>query len=164
MDRHEHNDESEFSVERQELRDRTILSLFGVIDEFADLSFFGRMHGKTYVDLAGIRRINSFGVRIWVDAVRQVTEGTELHFVNCSPPMLEQVNMVQHFFGSGIMDSFQAPMICEECDELMTVTENVDDVRARGGRLDEHACPTCGKPMLLDDLPEQYLAFLSETK
>ena len=78
--------------------------------------------------------------------------------------MLEQVNMVQHFFGSGIMDSFQAPMICEECDELMTVTENVDDVRARGGRLDEHACPTCGKPMLLDDLPEQYLAFLSETK
>jgi len=164
MDRHERNDESGFSVERQELRDRTTLNLFGVIDEFADLSFFGKIHGKTYVDLSGIRRINSFGVRIWVDAVRQVSEGTELYFINCSPPMVEQINMVQHFLGAGVMDSFQAPMICEACEQEVVVTERVEDIRNRDGHLAEHVCPTCGTPMVLDDLPDQYLAFLSETK
>jgi hypothetical protein len=46
--------------------------LAGVIDENADLSFFESLSGHARLHMKAVRRINSYGVRSWIEAIRTV--------------------------------------------------------------------------------------------
>jgi hypothetical protein len=138
------------------------ITLEGVIDEHADLSFFSDLQGPISVSLKGVRRINSFGVRSWIDAIRKVPSATTLELVECSSPVIDQLNMVAGFAGRGKVLSFYAPMICEACDVEEERLFQVADCRAQGNRLPEAACPKCSGALEVDDLEEQYLLFLRE--
>jgi hypothetical protein len=50
---------------------RTI-SVSGVIDENSDLSFFEHLDGPTRFNMRNVRRINSYGVRAWIEGIRAV--------------------------------------------------------------------------------------------
>lgn len=150
------------TVEREERREGTRLILDGVVDEFADLQFFSHLRGRVDIDLRGVRRINSFGVRSWVDAVRGIPEEADVRFVALSPPLVEQTNMVRGFLGRGTILSVMVPMVCEECESQALFEEQVADLRGRGGRPGVHSCPECGAEMVLDDIPGQFFAFLHE--
>lgn len=136
--------------------------LSGVIDEHADLGFMHELSGNVRLNLKGVRRINSFGVRAWIEAVRRVPEGTKVEFVECPPPVVDQMNMVQGFLGRGLVTSFYAPLVCERCDTEKDHLFQVDECRAAGGKLAAVPCPKCGQPMEVDDLEEQYLLFVRE--
>jgi hypothetical protein len=114
--------------------------------------------------LGGIRRINSCGVREWVNFVRDLPEVTKLTFTHCSTAIVTQLNMIYNFRGSARILSFYAPYVCESCnvesDKLLDVETqfpqgNIDQVP-------EFACERCRQPMEFDDLPERYLSFLME--
>jgi hypothetical protein len=141
---------------------RTKLAVFGVIDEHADLSAIMAARGAVEISLRGVRRINSFGVRAWVDAVRMIPRDTALVFVECPPPVIDQMNMVKGFLGHGTLESFYAPMTCEECDEQLDALQVADVCRAHGCKVPPTPCPRCGRDMEVDDLEEQYLLFLHE--
>lgn len=143
--------------------DGRALRLVGVIDENADLSFFSRLRGHVQVCMRGVRRINSFGVRSWIDAIRKVPDGTSLEFVECPPPVIDQMNMVAGFLGrAGTVSSFYAPMVCETCDLEEDRLFQVAECRQKGGKLPIAKCPRCGEPMEVDDLEEQYLLFVKD--
>ncbi len=152
-------EDSRFCIEENGKLNEKTIKLTGVIDEFADLSFFSRLTGRNEINLSGVRRINSFGVRIWMDAVRKVAEDVELTFVDISPPLVEQLNMIQGFMGKGVIESFQVPLICTECEYEESVTcptAGFTKEKSIYGR----KCPECMHPMELDDLEEQYLGFI----
>jgi hypothetical protein len=134
----------------------------GVIDEHADLSFLARLREPTTISLAGVRRINSFGVRAWIESLRQVRPGVRLRFVECPPPLIDQINMVGGFLGGHELVSFYIPLACEKCgatrDDLVTVAE----CKALGGKLPAAKCTRCGGVMEVDDVEDQYLLFLRE--
>ncbi len=158
------SDQGIFSVERLEADGAKHLHLNGVIDEFADLSFFKHLQGNVVVHLAGVRRINSFGVRLWMDEVRAVSTDAEVTYVEVAVPLVEQMNMVRDFFGAGRVESFAAPMVCQSCGEtsarIFTVAECCD--QSPPG-LPPATCSACGSgDMEIDDIEEQYLAFLHE--
>lgn len=140
-----------------------IIKLEGVVDEHADLAFFTDLHGPVKLSLKGVRRINSFGVRAWIDAIRRVPADCTFEFVDCPPPVVDQMNMVAGFLGRGKVSSFFAPMTCERCDLEQDHLFLVADCRRQGGKLPAVGCPSCGKPMEVDDLEEQYLLFVRET-
>ncbi len=136
-------------------------NLAGVIDEGADLSFLERLSGPTRLNMHGVRRINSYGVRAWIEAVRKVPVDVAFELIECPPSVVDQINMVAGFTGRGRVTSFFAPMICDKCGcekEELFLTE---DYRSRR-RLPDVKCPRCAAVMQVDDLEEQYLLFARE--
>jgi hypothetical protein len=134
-------------------------ALSGIIDEGADLSFFDQLSGPSVrLNLRGIRRINSYGVRTWIEAVRRIPRSVSLELHECPPSVVDQINMVAGFVGRGKVVSFYAPMACERCGLERDHLFSVADYRA-AGKLPAVDCPRCGATMHVDDLEEQYLLF-----
>ncbi len=137
------------------------LSLSGVVDEYADLSLVFEAPGpELRLDLTGIERINSFGVRAWIEAMQKVSPEVRLVFERCAPPIIDQINMVLGFVGHAEIESFFAPMVCDDCAEEKYVLFETDVCRDLGGTLPATPCPNCREDMEIDDLEEQYLHFI----
>jgi hypothetical protein len=152
-----------FRVEASDAEGGKTLRLAGVIDENADLRFFSNLHGDVRLSMRGVRRINSYGVRSWIDAIRKIPADCEIELIECPPPVVDQMNMVAGFLGRGKITSFYAAMVCESCSHEMDQLFTVDACKAAGGKLPAVACPSCGSPMGVDDIEEQYLLFVRES-
>ena len=135
--------------------------LSGIIDENADLGFLEMLNGPSKLDMKGIRRINSYGVRAWIEAIRKVPASAIVDFVDCPSVVIDQMNMVAGFLGRGRVVSFFAPMVCARCGVDRNELFQTEDYH-RDGRLPEVSCPRCTAPMQVDDLEEHYLLFLRE--
>src|ERR1700761_3070041 len=142
------------------------VELRGEIDENADFSELRQtLRGDVELGLEGVTRINSCGVREWVNFVRGLNEVRTLWFVRCSPPVVLQLNTIFNFRGRARVRSFLAPYVCEAChaDEykLLDVDEHFPDRRAH---VPAFRCRRCGGVMVFDELPERYLSFLAEAE
>lgn len=142
------------------------VELRGEIDENADFSELKQtLRGQVELRLEGITRINSCGVREWVNFVRGLEAVSALWFSRCSPVVVLQLNTIYNFRGRAQVTSFMAPYVCEAChsDEykLLDVSEHFPDRRAH---VPAFRCRRCGGVMVFDELPERYLSFLSEAE
>ncbi len=143
----------------------TTVEFFGEIDENADFAELRRrLKGAVVFHLAEVRRINSCGVREWVNFVRDLPNVSDLTFTHCSPAIVTQLNMIYNFRGRAKVRSFYAPYICEACGHE---DEKLIDVQSQfpsgpTEEVPEFRCEQCGELMEFDDLPERYLSFLSE--
>ncbi len=143
----------------------TVVEFFGEIDENADFAELKqRLRGPMVFDLARVRRINSCGVREWVNFVRDLAGlAAPLTFIACSPAIVTQLNMIYNFRGQAKVTSFLAPYVCAACEHE---EEMLLDVGAHfPGRSREppgFRCTRCSGTMEFDDLPERYLAFLND--
>ncbi len=151
----------------------TSVEFSGDIDENSDFSELGRkLKGQVTFELAGVRRINSFGVREWIDFVRDLPAVSELTLVGCSPAIVVQMNMISNFRGAARVRSIYAPYLCDTCGEEHDELIELDTVGvpAKGIRRSPNApsvctprvCPSCGGTTTLDEQPERYLAFLTD--
>lgn len=115
--------------------------------------------GRVIVDVSGVSRINSCGVREWINAFRNLSDELQIEFHNCSIPFMEQVNMISNFVKKGSIVSFLVPFICSECEEgsrLMVKTpQGGAEVTIRPPE-----CQKCGVEMEMQDEPEDYFHFL----
>lgn len=147
-----------------------VVKFAGEIDENADFAELRRrLHGEVVFHLGGVRRINSCGVREWVNFVRELPEVTGLEFTHCSTAIVTQLNMIYNFRGNARIRSFYAPYVCESCnaetDKLLDVETQFPNPPLHQGSIDQvpaFACERCHEPMEFDDLPERYLSFLME--
>jgi hypothetical protein len=145
----------------------TVVEFFGEIDENADFADLRRrLKGPVVFHLAEVRRINSCGVREWVDFVRQVPAVSELAFSHCSPAIVIQLNMIYNFRGQARVRSFLAPYLCQVCgheeDKLLDVEQHFPPPPRRAFTPPEFKCEKCSGPMQFDELPERYLCFLHD--
>src|SRR6478672_10370794 len=91
------------------------IALTGELTENANLgSLLEKLKGSTVFDLSGIRRINSPGVREWINFVNAL----KIPFVlqRCSIPFVNQLNMISNFRGQGEVRSVFAPYYCGSCN------------------------------------------------
>jgi hypothetical protein len=144
----------------------TTVEFTGEIDENADFSELRRqLKGAVVFKLGDVRRINSCGVREWVNFVRDLPDVGELVFTHCSPAIVTQLNMIYNFRGAASVRSFFAPYICDSCnreeEKLLDVATHFPSKEV--DRVPAFSCEKCGEPMEFDDLPERYLSFLTET-
>lgn len=155
---------SNFTMEVVERDSVDHVTLSGVIDENADLALITTLGGRpARFNMRAVRRINSYGVRSWIDAIRKISRDTPVTFVQCPPPVIDQCNMVSGFLGHGSVESFYAPMTCPECDEQIDQLFETEACRVNGGKLPLTPCPRCSRPMEVDDLEEQYLLFVRDS-
>jgi len=146
----------------------TALRLDGVIDEHNGLDALTDSLGPgadaLLIDLGGVRRINSVGVRDWVVWLRAQRERYRtLVLFDCPPAIMNEVNLVRNFAEGAIITTFQAPYYCDRCGQEGVQTLDALAMLAQGSR----KAPSfpCGKPACanaLDDAEETYFAFFDD--
>ncbi len=145
--------------------ERTIVALNGVLDENADLRPLGDLRGEVSIDLSGVRRISSTGVREWIELMRILGDHCRLSLVACSPASVTQLNLIANFRGRAQVESFMAPYECPSCHaEHEVLVDSFTVLRGGGLSLPMQSCPDCGSTMELTELPERYLTFLMDQR
>jgi anti-anti-sigma regulatory factor/DNA-directed RNA polymerase subunit RPC12/RpoP len=137
----------------------------GTIDE----GFEGKKLGMTaaadtlVLDLGGVKKISSFGIREWVDFVTTASKhARSIILIECTPKVVDQLNMVANFTGGGRVFSFYAPFRCDYCDAEHRVLLQVD--RDHEGmkslKLGERPCLSCKESMYFDEDGATFFSYL----
>ena len=151
------------TVEKENSKGVTRIKVLGEITEDADFGTLGALEKQVVIDLGGIRRINSCGVREWVDFLKVLPQQSEITYERCPPPMMLQVNTVAHFLGDGKLTNFIAPYFCPKCSTgVDIVLDTHKDFPDRQPNVPPRNCPTCSTELLFDDIAESYFAFLKD--
>jgi anti-anti-sigma regulatory factor/DNA-directed RNA polymerase subunit RPC12/RpoP len=141
------------------------IKFVGTIDE----SFEGKKLGMTaaadtlVLDLGGVKKISSFGIREWVDFVTTAGKhARSLILIECTPKVVDQLNMVANFTGGGRVFSFYAPFRCDYCDTEHRVLLQVDrDFEAmKTLKLAERPCLSCKESMYFDEDGATFFSYL----
>ena len=145
----------------------SIVKLGGVIDEDNELADLVEKipTGTAVIDLGEIERINSCGVRDWVNWLSKLEHnGTRSVLVECSPAIVAQINLVNNFTGNGVVKSFYVPYFCPECDEEKVLLVEASDMGPPPHEPPTCRCDECDLVMDFDDMPDSYFAFLSNQR
>jgi hypothetical protein len=147
----------------------SFLKLSGVIDEDNRLNELSAQlkHDLVVIHLGGIERINSCGVRDWVNWLTGLQKAKkEIYLIESSSAIVAQLNLVNNFTGGGgVVQSFYAPYFCSQCSKertrllLTDEVANMDPPKAPPFRCDE-----CDGPMDFDDLEDSYFAFVKHVE
>lgn len=166
--------EKKLTIGTNTVEDVVFVKLGGVIDEDNTLArTTKKLAGRTVVlDLAEVKRINSCGVRDWVNWLSDLhAKGKTVILMRCSPCIVTQLNLVNNFVGSAMVRSFFAPYYCAHCDlEVLCLLQVEDfagqttpvapkpgDPRAPGVECPRRT-PHCD--LEFDDIEAAYFAFL----
>src|SRR5437868_3781333 len=117
-------------IERLTEGDVTCLRMAGVIDEQFDAPGLAQTITSRFLilDVGGVERISSFGIRQWVDFIGGIAPRMGgIFYVECSPKVLDQFNMVANFGGTGYIVSFYAPYRCDTCDQERRLLFRTDE-------------------------------------
>lgn len=153
------------NVHRIADRDHVLLRFEGVLDEdFVGSDLAGDLDCETLViDLSGITRLTSFGIREWVDFIDRANARCQRSYlVDCSTRVVVQLNMVMRFAGRASVLSIIAPYHCENCgaDTLRRLDVLQHEQEIRGADPQPIPCDACGATAEFDDEPNRYLAFV----
>lgn len=156
-----------FQAAIQHRNDVSYVKLGGVIDEDNELSELVDKipTGTAVIDLGEIERINSCGVRDWVNWLAKLEHnGTRGVLIECSPAIVAQINLVNNFTGAGVVKSFYVPYFCPECNEEKVLLVEAQDMGPPPHEPPTCRCDECDLVMDFDDMPDSYFAFLSDQR
>jgi anti-anti-sigma regulatory factor len=140
--------------------DLSAVTLIGEMTEETDFRpLVNEIRGdRVEVNLEGITRINSCGVREWINFVNALErDGKAVLLERCAPVVVTQMTHLTNFAGSrGTIGSAMAPYFCPSCEseEKMLVTLGKQQPELP----EERPCPACGETMELAEAAELYQA------
>jgi hypothetical protein len=143
------------------------LALAGRLDETVTL--VGHVPGwgaqVVVLETAGIKAINSLGIREWMHFIARLGEaGAAIIHERCAEAMIEQMCFIPAVRGGGAVRSFHAPYICPSCSHeisaIIDLAEHGAELRAMTAPA--QSCERCHQPMDLADVPQRLFAFLNE--
>jgi ABC-type transporter Mla MlaB component len=106
-----------FTSSTAEEMDATVVTISGPIDETAVFDAF-RTGGTMKVDLAGVTRINSVGIRVWCLWLQRFREPTDVILVNCPMCMVANFAKIRGFLTPRCkVFSFAVPFYSEATGE-----------------------------------------------
>ena len=156
-------------IDIRERDDVSHVKLSGIVDEDNGLlaeAVSQATHPVVVINTADVERINSCGVRDWVTWLTRLEQGgADLYFVDCSPTIMTQVNLVNNFLGSGSIINFYAPYFCASCDTDKMLLIDVGEAQAASPfTAPTCRCDQCDHTMEFDDIESSYFAFLGTVK
>lgn len=160
---------SKLHVEIGRRRGMPLLKLSGVLDEHSQLDALrSRLQpGDMLLDLSGIERLSSIGVRAWIDWMQRAEHGgTRFVLLNCSPAFVVKLSRIHVLAQTGRIYSILAPYHCPSCNSDARVTLKVQDLVGRTpiDSAPEHHCKRCDRQMDFDETPESYFAFMNSKR
>ena len=132
--------------------------LEGVINEFAQFEPLFEFKGEQIIlNLKEVKRINSTGVREWINAIEKIDLSVEMVLEECPPVVVYQMNMIPNFCNRCKVSSVYAPYYCPEDDFQEDVLIELESFNLEDG-LPERSHGEY--EMEFDDDEESYFYFL----
>ncbi len=138
--------------------DRGFVQLSGEINETSDLAAVFRLDGPLQLDLRGVERINSIGLRNIIDASRAGPNQRPIVAIRCSEAWVRQMNMIPALAEMAEIESILAPYYCARCQRESVEVLSAEQLR--GSLPPDLCCGSCSEPMTFDGHPKEYFAFL----
>lgn len=146
--------------------DHDILEYSGPINAEAEVyltQILSKISQKVKIDLSGVSSVNSCGVRSWINFMRELeAKGHEITFEKCAAEVVMQFNMIPSFKGPAKVNSLFGNYVCDNCGaEREILFESGKNLPASpDDELEEVICASCSHVMELDELEEEFFAFL----
>lgn len=147
-----------------------VIKMVGTIDEQTNLQdLIGEIPNEIHVNCKEVTRINSYGVRLWVEYFKKVSDkNVKMKFVDCSTTIVHQLNLMVNFIPpKAEIESICAPYLCEGCKtQFVTVFKMAVIPSFLGGtKVPSIKCPKCTNgTAVFDDLEEEYFSFAGRRK
>lgn len=115
------------------------------------------------LDCLNVQRINSMGVRRWIEYFKKVqAKRIPITLVDCAPAIVFQVNNVFNFLCGAEVESIRVPYACTHCHHNFLITMDTMDIIAEQYAPPDRPCPECKKEASFDEIPALYFRFLKE--
>lgn len=140
-----------------------VFFLTGVLDEYADFGPLGSAQDPLCLNLKGIARFNSIGIRCLLKFFYD-WGAKGLIFEECPSEFIDQANMIPALLGAkkqGVIVSLFVPYECADCDhdeEVLAQVADLQKVLSAGQSLTK-TCPRCGGTMSVQ--ADSFFLFLS---
>src|SRR5690242_13194685 len=99
-------------VERTDEGGACLLKLSGTLNEGFDPRTLEPLPDDVIVDVGGIARITSSGVRVWCDFVRAAGQ-RRFYLLSCPQVFIDQLNLVLNFSGASEVVTARVRCVCE---------------------------------------------------
>lgn len=153
------NEKVKFDKRRSEAGG-TVIEIEGTIDEDTSFEPIMNLSGPVTFNFKELKGINSCGIRNWVNYLKALGNIT-IHYEQCPPLVVRQMNMVPSFLGNAEVDSVFVPYVCDECEKEQMVLASAKEFQ--GGIKEVFPCDCGDGEMELDGHPKQYFAFTKTT-
>lgn len=143
-----------------------LVHVAGLVDEhFVGFGAIGPSIRTLVIDVSGMTRMTSFGVRQWLKGIDALPKSlSDVYMLGCPTFFVDQLNMVLNFGGSAKVLTVMAPYTCPSCG--MESGETVDVLGDRAtlakGGVPEKDCGRCNGKLEFDETPESYFSFVSK--
>jgi anti-anti-sigma regulatory factor len=132
-----------------------LITVAGTLSEDSRLEVPAVRGRRVIIDARRVERINSMGVRNWIDFIEQLHDQSHDVVIRHLPPaMVSQASMITTFIGKSRIESFLSPWYCPGCENTLEQLHGYRDELPRS-----IPCPQCRTPMELDWDRDAYLAF-----
>jgi eukaryotic-like serine/threonine-protein kinase len=143
-----------------------LVHVVGMVDEhFVGFGAIGPTIKSLVIDVSGMTRMTSFGVRQWLKAIDALPKSvTDVYLLGCPTFFVDQLNMVLNFGGAARVLTVVAPYTCPSCGAESGETVDVLAERstlAKGG-VPEKDCSRCSGKLEFDETPESYFSFVTK--
>ncbi|MEQ1570517.1 MAG: serine/threonine-protein kinase [Myxococcota bacterium] len=141
-----------------------LITLRGRLTEaFQGAAIAGSVTHDAVLDLSGIERITSYGVREWLAMMAAMPRSTRQWLARCPEPIVNQLTLIRGFEAPARVLSFEAPFVCPGCGQsfraMLDAFDHHDALRA--GVPPRVRCASCGSDATYDDDPAAFEAVAS---
>ena len=114
------------------------------------------------LNMKDVIQINSLGTRAWIHFIRKLEKNRTVVLEECTPAIVNQINITPSFRGKSTIASLYAPYVCPNCnhEHLRLIKFGPEVPKTVVALLSPLSCPNCGTRMEMDELEEEYFACL----
>lgn len=151
-----------FQILHEGGHDKIVIS--GPINEEAEVQMgkiAENVGNNVVINFRQVTFINSLGVRAWINLMRELSS-KKLTFQECTPEIVNQINMIPNFKGNAAIESVYGTFFCEKCEktheELFVTGKNFP--QPPDFKLASVTCKNCGHPNIeFEEVEESFFAF-----
>jgi hypothetical protein len=139
--------------------DRTVVLMYGEITESVSFGELTQLKGRVAFDLAGVRRINSFGVRELLNFLDLLARSCQVEGERCSSAVVMQLNMLPEFSSRLRVKSLLVPLECPRCLSEHEIPVELTSPNVRP-KIPPTRCDRCKTAMQMSEPEDRYFAFI----
>lgn len=150
------------NVVKQQNGNVLTIKLSGSIEETAAFEkLLGPPAPEMIIHCKEVSRMNSVGVKNWMKYFSDArAKGSKVRLVECSPVVVQQINMISNFISGAIVESIFVPFSCTSCKSELLGLYKTADLKKIQFKIPDVKCSKCGSQACFDDIAEEYFGFL----